>query len=308
MKRYITVDGGTTNTRVYLVEDGEVRDTVKIPVGSNSPGSKAQLTEELRKAISALLSSNGLSEGDIIRIIASGMITSEFGIYKLDHTLAPAGIEDLKRGAHEVTLEEISAIPFFFICGVKALGESAFDCNMMRGEETELMGIMKVGDGDSIYLLPGSHSKIIRVNGDGRIFDFRTTLTGEMIAALTKNTILSTCIDLSASLYTPALLEGYKFTDENGISESLIKTRALQTLMKKDADYLYSFFLGSILHSEIKSIIRMPENNVVIGGRREIRHALGELLRNLSTKCVRELSDAEVNSSVTSGAVRIFEL
>ena len=34
MKIYITIDGGTTNTRISLVKDGNLEKAVKIPVGA----------------------------------------------------------------------------------------------------------------------------------------------------------------------------------------------------------------------------------------------------------------------------------
>ena len=33
MANYITIDGGTTNTRVNLVSEGKVEDTVKLGIG-----------------------------------------------------------------------------------------------------------------------------------------------------------------------------------------------------------------------------------------------------------------------------------
>ena len=307
MKRYITIDGGTTNTRVYLVEDSKVIDTVKIGVGSNSPDSKARLTAEIKEAILALLGSHDLSEKDIHRIIASGMITSEFGLYKLDHLIAPAGIDELHDAMAEVSLPEISSVPFVFLRGIKTVGDRLFDFNMMRGEETELMGIADSEYGSCIYILPGSHSKIIRINEKGEIFEFISTLTGEMIAALTKGTILSTCVDLNSRLCDEGLFEGYDYAYEYGINEALLKTRTLANIMKKDNDYLYSFFLGVVLCDEIKAIIKMSEKTVVISGREEIKGAISALLEKYSDKKVIALDKALVDSSTVRGAIKIYE-
>ena len=49
------------------------------------------------------------------------------------------------------------------------------------------------------YVLPGSHSKLIHVDGAGRIVDFTTMLTGEMIAALSQNTILKDAVYLAGT-------------------------------------------------------------------------------------------------------------
>ena len=121
MKNYITVDGGTTNTRVGLVRDGKTVGSVRISLGARAGmGGTAPLAKKIREAIFSLLSDNGLSECDVERILASGMITSEFGLCKLDHISLPAGIAELHASMHEVTLPEISTVPFVFIRGVRA--------------------------------------------------------------------------------------------------------------------------------------------------------------------------------------------
>lgn len=307
MKRYITIDGGTTNTRIYLVEDGVITDTARINIGFNRPTSRGEAVPEIRNAIKNMLFKKVLCEEDIERIIASGMLTSEFGLYKLDHTVAPAGIAELHNNSREVILKEISPIPFYFVCGVKTVGDSLVDINMMRGEETELMGIRREDDGECIYILPGSHSKIIRINEKGEIFEFISTLTGEMIAALTKGTILSTCVDLNSKLSDDGLFEGYDYAYEYGINEALLKTRTLANIMKKDSDYLYSFFLGVVLCDEIKATVKMAEKTVVISGREEIKLAIATLLGKYSDKKVIALDKALVDSSTVRGAIKIYE-
>ena len=307
MKRYLTIDGGTTNTRIYLVEDYKITDTVKINVGSNNPGAREILTKEINTEIKTLLSKHDLTEKDINRILASGMITSEFGLYKLDHIIAPAGISELNQNSCEVVLEEISSIPISFICGVKTVGDTLEQINMMRGEETEIIGIAKAEYGSCIYVLPGSHSKIIRTDKDGRILDFISTLTGELIAALTKSTILSTCVDLNAKLCEKALRDGYDYAKEYGINETLLKTRTLANILKKDSDYIYSFFMGTVLCDEINAILKMPENTVVISGREEIKRAISLLLEKYSDKNIIALDKESVDSSTVNGAIKIFE-
>jgi len=307
MTRYITVDSGTTNTRIYLVENGEITDTARLAIGCSSKESRARLTKELKAAISMLISSHGLKETDITRIIASGMIGSEFGLLRLEHITAPAGISELKAGSHETILDEISTIPFFFIPGVKTAGKTLLDFDMMRGEETELMGLLDGDCGEYIYVLPGSHSKIIKLDGRGRITDFKTTLSGEMIAALSKHTILSSAVSLDSTLSEKALIEGYEFTRTHGINLALFKPRILKNIMKKDASHTYSFFLGSLLCDEIKLILSMPETKVVIGGRDEIKKALAILIRAASNKEVTVIESDTVSRSTPRGAVKIFE-
>ena len=311
MRNYITVDGGTTNTRVSLVQNGKTVGSVRISLGARAGmNGTAPLAQKIHEALFSLLSDNGLSECDIERVLASGMITSEFGLCKLDHISLPAGIAELHSTMHEVVLPEISAIPFVFIRGVKRVStpDSLALTDMMRGEECELCGILREGDCETLYVLPGSHSKLIRTDSEGRIVDFSTMLTGEMIGALATNTILADAVDLSVSeLDEPMLRAGYLYANERGINEALFKVRILKNVFGKNKEELYSFFLGTVLFSEIDAIRRCGMRRIVIGGREQIKRATGILLSALTDAEIVTLDENEVNASVTTGQIRIYE-
>jgi 2-dehydro-3-deoxygalactonokinase len=62
--------------------------------------------------------------------------------------------------------------------------------DVMRGEETQLLGALALGHGDGWYVLPGTHSKWVRLAG-GRVADLATYMTGELFALLTQHGTLS---------------------------------------------------------------------------------------------------------------------
>ena len=307
MASYITIDGGTTNTRISLVRDMRVIDTVKFPVGAKAGiGNNELLCQSVKDGISDILSKNGLCEKDIEKILASGMITSEFGLYKLDHTHLPAGISELHSTMKEVILENISSIPFVFIRGVKSASDNLAECDMIRGEETELMGIAE--DTDCVYVLPGSHSKIISIDREGRITSFCTALTGEMFWALSQDTILKGALDLSVSeTDTEYLLKGYDYCKKHGINEALFKTRVLKAMFEPSQTQVNSYFLGTVLADEIKIITDLAPKKVIIGGRRQFKDALYDILKNRTDISAEKLTESQVDTSVCLGAVKIYE-
>ena len=311
MKNYISIDGGTTNTRVSLVRGLESVGSVKIPLGARAGICGTEpLEAAIREAILSLLRENGLTETDIEKILASGMITSEFGLCKLDHISLPAGLCELHASMYEISLPRVSEIPFVFIRGVKRVStpETLELTDMMRGEETELCGILRESGCETIYVLPGSHSKLIRTDKTGRIVDFSTMLTGEMIGALSGGTILADAVDLSVTeLDEPMLRAGYTYAAERGINEALFKVRILKNLFGKTKEELYSFFLGVTLSAEIDSILASGAERVVIGGRAQIKRATALLLASLTAAEIVELDENEVKSSVTTGQIRIYE-
>ncbi len=308
MANYITVDGGTTNTRVSLVADSKIIETLKYNVGARAGiEDNALLRVTVKNAISKLLSNNNMKEKDICRVLASGMITSEFGLYKLDHAVTPVGIAELHNAMKEVVLHDISEIPFVFMRGVKTPCESLEDADMMRGEETELMGIMSENDGECVYILPGSHSKIIKTDAYGRIESFVTMLTGEMTAALAENTILKASVEFFDSFDAEYLIKGYEYCKEKGINEALFKVRILKNLFSCKSLQAYSFFMGVILCGEVEAVLKINAPKVVIGGKKQLKEALGVLISHESNCAVLSVSEDIVDKSSSFGMIRIYE-
>lgn len=307
MTNYITVDGGTTNTRLTLVSDGRCIDTVRYNVGARANADDSTLLKNaVKEGISTLLNRNNLTEKDITRVLASGMITSELGLCKLDHIVAPAGIKELHDTMHETLFPDISAIPFVFIRGVKLKANRLEAADMMRGEETELFGLYDTLNG--VYILPGSHSKIIEVDENGKITGFKTELTGEMIAALSQNTVLKSTVDLSVEKYSEEyLLKGYRYCNEFGINEALFKVRVLGNLMGADKVQTYSFFMGVVLSAEINTVLKTNPKTVTVGGKKQIKEATVALLKATTDAEIISVPDSAVDSSSALGAVRIFE-
>ncbi|MBQ9112932.1 MAG: 2-dehydro-3-deoxygalactonokinase [Clostridia bacterium] len=307
-KRYITIDGGTTNTRVALVEDNKVLRAVKGNVGARkSMSGNDELVRFIKDAISDLLSEYSLCEDDITCVLASGMITSEFGLYELPHISAPAGAKELHDSIKRHDIPEICSLPFYFIPGVRLTGERLEDFDMMRGEETELFGLLE-DPRDCVCVLPGSHSKIIVTDENGRITRFFTMLTGEMIAALSGNTILRDAVDLSISEIDEARLsEGCVYTLENGINEALFKVRVQKNLLGRAPAETYSFFIGAVLAGEIKKIMAIPSARIVLGGKSQLKTATASLLRDMCPEKITVADDTLVDGSTFLGQVKVFE-
>ena len=307
MSTYITIDGGTTSTRVNLFKNGEILDTVKLNIGARiAIGNREEYTNAIKGAIDQIMFRN--STDNIERILASGMITSEFGLCNLPHIKTPAGIDELHDSMHEITIKEISDIPFVFMRGVKTDDEDIDGFDMMRGEETELMGIMHEKYGECIYVLPGSHSKIIKTDNKGRITFFSTMLTGEMIASLSQHTILKDAVDLGVNkIDRKYLLKGYEYAKTAGVNKALFKVRILKNNFNRSKEEVYSFFIGIILCDEISNIIKSDVETVVLGGKEQIKKAMALILKEKTDKNIIEFDEKKVELSTSVGMVKIYE-
>ena len=180
--------------------------------------------------------------------------------------------------------------------------------DMMRGEEAELIRLMKSDDGESVYVLPGSHSKHISVDANGRVVDFKTCLSSEMISALAKNTILKDSVSLEFDSFDEKyLLMGYDFAHEHGISAALFKTRIADKLFKASKIELYSFFIGAVLESEIAMLI-MCGKKVKIGGKASLRGCMCCLIEKRSGLSAEGYEDSQTKYATALGAVKIYEI
>lgn len=308
MASYICIDGGTTNTRISLAKNGVINDMLSYSVGSSDSTEKALLYETVKSGISEILRRNGLKPSDVKRILASGMLTSQSGLCELKHALIPAGIKELHSQMHEAVLKEISDIPFVFMRGLKTGLTDLDAADMLRGEETELMGIIGEESGDCIYILPGSHSKIIKTDSNSRITDFMTMLTGEMMSALSRHTILRDAVTLGDSEINKTYLNrGFLYCKENGINKALFKVRILKNMLNAADDEVYSFFTGAVLCGEITEILKLKAAKIIIGGKKQLRLALFELLKNNTDCGVVCLSDETARNAAAFGMLKIYE-
>ena len=305
MKRYITVDGGTTNTRIYLIEDGRIVANAHFPIGARNYGDdKKVLFRLLYSEIEKICLHNGLKSEDIIAVIASGMITSDNGLCPLKHIVAPAGIKELHSGLFKAEFS-LYGIPTYFIPGVKMCGERLEEIDIMRGEETEIVGIGAKGEG-IVFVLPGSHSKHIYLDGEGRIERFSTMMTGELLAALIESTILHETVGFTDDIPEEAVVDGYEYARARGINEAVFKARILSTVLGASMKTSYGFLLGAVLSSEINSLLYSGASLAILGGKPSLVKPMRLLLERGGME-VKELDDEPAMYASAIGAVRIFE-
>lgn len=294
MKHYITIDGGTTNTRVTLTEGARILQTRRLAIGSGGQATRRALCDALREAVGELAAGR-----EICCVIASGMITSEYGLMALPHLPAPAGIRELHNALYHTRFPEIAPFPFALVRGVKT------ESDMMRGEETEIMGLSMAPD--TLVVLPGSHSKLIALDEQGRIGRIQTMMTGEMVTALSAHTVLRDAVELTAPLEETALCEGYRAARQEGLNAALFAVRVMKVRECASAAARYSFFLGAILSAEVDAILKAPEDRILLGGRQQLRAATEILLTAYGKKQVLLISEEEASTAPARGAIRIYE-
>lgn len=295
MKYVITVDCGTTNTRVTLWKGEEIVASSRSEAGVRDTartGSSDFLAEAVAACLRDVVGQAGITPEDVTAVLASGMITSNIGLKEIPHLVAPAGLKDLADGMAEVSLPNVWPKPMWFVAGVRPnKGRVAPDdipnTDMMRGEETEMLALLdKMKPALPCWLaLPGSHSKYIPVDEKGRIMGSLSTLTGEMFQALATQTILASSVDMAERETDEEwLIRGFSAAKEFGIGRALYCTRLSQLWTESTVGQRTSHLLGAIMESDVRLLRSSPLTNkdmpIWVAGRGELKKALITLLRH----------------------------
>lgn len=175
----IGVDWGTTSFRAFrIAADGTIRDRHSSPRGIMQVAD-ARFGDTLREEIGPWLAA-GESH-----VLLSGMIGSRQGWKEAPYVPCPAGAAELAAGLTDIGFDwaRVKLVP-----GVSGQDETGV-AEVMRGEETQIIGIPALLRTGGLACLPGTHAKWARVR-DGRIVSFTTHMTGEVFAALRGHTIL----------------------------------------------------------------------------------------------------------------------
>ena len=175
----IGVDWGTTSFRAFrIARDGTIRDRRTAPRGIvNVPDNR--FADTLREEIGPWLAAGEN------HVLLSGMIGSRQGWKEAPYLPCPAGAPEIAPAlvAIEFDWAQVKLVP-----GLSATDEAGV-AEVMRGEETQVFGVLDAMGGSGLACLPGTHSKWVRVEG-GRIIGFTTHMTGEAFGALRGHTIL----------------------------------------------------------------------------------------------------------------------
>ncbi len=197
-------------------------------------------------------------EAGPLPVVISGMITSRNGWLETPYVELPAGADKLAGNVQ--SLETASGLRLDFISGLTTRNNGVPD--VMRGEETQIVGAVADGLHDGVVVMPGTHSKWLMLS-DGVIDRYATFMTGEIFAALRSHTILGKL--MTAGPQSPeSFLRGVAETKSSG-TELLhtvfsARTRALfgELAENETSDYLSGLLIGAEIQGAIALFGKPP--------------------------------------------------
>jgi 2-dehydro-3-deoxygalactonokinase len=249
----IGVDWGTSSFRAFrLTREGAIRDQRSGQRGIMAvPDSR--FADTLREEIGPWLAAGER------HVLLSGMIGSRQGWVEAPYLPCAAGPAEIAAALLDVPFDwaQVKVVP-----GLSAVDLSGV-AEVMRGEETQLIGVLAVMGSDGWACLPGTHSKWARVE-DGRIVNFSTHLTGEAYAALRGHTILGRMMRDSAT--DPAAFDKgvARSGDPGGLLHHLFGVRSLALFGRLGEGAGSSYLSGLLIGHEVRAALtRIPPGSVV---------------------------------------------
>lgn len=292
----VTIDAGTTNTRSSLWQDGKLIAQAQLEIGVRTSainGHNLELKQALRDTMLMVLAKAGVPVSDVALVLASGMITSSMGLLELPHLIAPVGIAQLAEGMRRVDMPEVCTQPLWLIPGVRNAvqqvglhNHEAMD--MMRGEETEVIGLLsRLGlEGRAMLIMPGSHTKLVSIDDEARIAGCASTIAGELLQVITQGTLISGSLDamFAQSFLPDMVLAGAAAAQNTGLARACFNVRILAQFTEVQRNERANYLLGAVLSGDVlalknSSAIQMrPDTRIVIIGKPLLRDALALLI------------------------------
>ena len=237
------IDWGTSSFRIWMVaEDG----TVLAERRSNEG-----LSETAQSGFATVMEAhlNAVQAPPDLPVIICGMAGSRQGWQEARYLPLPARLSDLVNRAERVegTARDVRILP-----GLAQHDPARPD--VMRGEETQLLGTFAGTDASGLACLPGTHSKWVRIDA-GQVTEFSTCMTGELFGLITRESILRHAIgsvescDPESAAFSGAVAEAAR--DPGAVSRLLFSVRGDQLLNGRDEISSYCRIAGLLIGGDL---------------------------------------------------------
>jgi 2-dehydro-3-deoxygalactonokinase len=261
---FIACDWGTSRLRLRWRGPEGLRETASeegVASLAARGGDRASIFRQaLQGALQRLEAPCGLP------VMVSGMASSSLGWRELPYASMPFALDG--SGVVGDWVEP----GVYLISGVRG------DEDMMRGEETQLLGwAEQQGPGAHAavtLILPGTHSKHLRLES-GLLKAITTFMTGELFEVLAQHSVLRHSVGLAAPTDPDAFRDGVAASARLGPTAALFQVRARQVLSACTAASNRSFLSGVLIGSELRPLATGTGPIVV---------AAGEVLREAYTR------------------------
>lgn len=243
---FAAVDWGTSSFRLWLMG----RDGTIFAERRSGEGMATLARTDFPAALARHLRAAAAPED--LPVIVCGMAGSRQGWLEVPYIDVPAPLHAITRDAAGIP---DAGRPVFILPGFAQRIETRAD--VMRGEETQLLGAVDHLDGEvanGLFCMPGTHSKWVRLE-DETVTGFSTFMTGELFAAMAQHSILAHALagaDDTASndrAFADAVLEASR--EPALLTHKLFTVRGSQLLFGESAEAAKGRLSGLLIGTEL---------------------------------------------------------
>ena len=249
----VGVDWGTTHRRAYALDaSGQC-----IAEHADDDGALA-CKGRFADALQALL--NNL-QARPRSVVLSGMVGSALGWQVVPYVDGAVGLPALAQKLAPVdflhTADTQGAAPVVAIVPGYCVRDAGGQPDVMRGEETQLLGAHCLGHTDGWFVLPGTHSKWVELRA-GRVAQLRTYMTGELFDLLSRHgTLAAAAGGASAGWDAVAFDQGVCAARRGGaLSHQLFGCRARVVSGDMAAASGRAYLSGLLIGTELQDVLR----------------------------------------------------
>lgn len=178
---WIAVDWGTSNLRAWAMRDG-----VPVAEAGSDKGMGALDRDGFEPALLDLIEP-WLGQRRM-QVVACGMVGARQGWIEAPYAKVPC--PPVSAGITRAPVKD----PRLDVAILPGLAQDN-PPDVMRGEETQIAGFLSDDPGFAgILCLPGTHTKWVQISA-GEVVSFRTYMTGEMFALLSRQSVLRHSMD-----------------------------------------------------------------------------------------------------------------
>ena len=183
-----------------------------------------------------------------VPVIISGMASSSIGMTELPYGDIPFRMNNTRLNVQGILPGAKYPHEILLVSGLKTKDD------VMRGEETMLLGCEIGEEGEQLIIFPGTHSKHVLVK-DNLLVDFKTFMTGEIFDLLSNKSILSKSVKINEwfahqNIFEKGLAEGA----ESNFLNAIFHVRTNQLFKSLNPEENYHFLSGILIGSELKRI------------------------------------------------------
>lgn len=245
---FVGIDWGTTNRRTYALD--AIGNCLQMEADDEGAlACKGRFSSALKSALQAL-------HGNPTLVVMTGMVGSALGWQEAPYLDAHVSLFDLPR--HLVPVRDAPACCEAFIVPGYCVRNGQGQPDVMRGEETQLLGALTLGHHSGWFLLPGTHSKWVELDA-GRIVQLRTYMTGELFDLLSRHgTVAAAAGSVDPVWDSAAFSDGVKASRQGALSHQIFGCRARVVCGDMPASSTQSYLSGLLIGAELADVVSKP--------------------------------------------------